>query len=537
MGIEKIFLIILIVVIFVFSVSFILYLFFKPDDVKKYESVVFLDLDLDKWRIRINDLSRNIFSDKGEDNNFIFGKEKVEGWVSLSTVFKFIGPKNEQNWKKAIEYCVQNNSSYQINHFEHIEKEENEYAKKLNNLESYILKFQFISDYKLRVECKLSDKQKIRNNAQSKIVSKAQIINDHHKYNLFISFLLKDNVSSTFENFVNLLDEKLGKNNYYYFKSNSIASIFYANNSYNEILRNRKKVQRVLKRSLGRNNINNYFEALTYTECNDVMNESDFIKVVNRIFFGLVKSKLQNEPYLFSLNNIQFNEFETFKEKINLINKEVKSTSKDIKKIEVRSIKTNKEIYEYWIPNFEMNNDDFWNEYIIKFNGFDDKIRDRFIENILESQPSTRVNKKRLVLVNDYYVKKVFDKMEKHKKNFIFIINISKSKNTLEFIRLLKLLELSKINYGIYIKKFDGSIHSIISNTNPQLILLSAEFNSNFEKNDLRKRLKVIDSVVISNKKNIDLIFSNINKNIRDDIKSLSKGDKYYIQDDGHFFS
>lgn len=500
-----------------------LYFNFKKDKmIDKYEPILFfLELDLKKWRIKKSHLLINEMFEKYNKKAIQYIDKKIgNGWINISQLFDSLEPVNRDKWKKAIEYCVQNKSNFFINQKIKIESFENT----KNTIIFFKLKFQYVNDKKIVIEYRSQNKLESER-LFNKIITKDQLFNTKHKYRLFIAFSVIKNSLDTFITFIDLFDKLIKNKNIRYFKTNAIIVATITNESYRKINRIKKIIQSKLKKSLNKNNINNFFDGLTFVECQNLETENDFSKIMTRISFGLIKSKTIQSSVHFNLKNIQFNEFEEFKEKIININNMIESNRIEFEKLSVYSSKTKKEIYNFLIPKFQIEND-YWNENILKINNFDKKIEDQFVSNILSS--NKKLNKKTLININDYQIEKIFENM-KNNREFIFIINQTKYSETKEFISLLKLLNVSKIKFGFYVEEFSSSFFSVITNVKPSVIVLSEKVNSNLEEKSVVNKLRILNSITIISRLKIPLVFTNVNDKVINEIELLPNEDKYYM--------
>lgn len=505
------------------AIFFFIYII-KNRDQEKYENVLFfLDLDLKNWRIKKNSSLWNTRLDN-EKFSFYFNKKIGVGWINIAKFFSFIGEKEEKRWRKAIEYSVQNKSNTSIQS-EMIFKTLDE-KKDIKHF--FDIKFIYVNDKRIHIE--LKSKTKIYDEfLNKKLVSKKDLLTDESFYKLFVAFSLVDKDQKTFIDFVIEMDSILKIKNANYFKSNAIVVVVLKNNSYLKIKHLKRKIQKRIKKMQNNSIIKNLFEGSAFVECQNLKSESDFSKIMTRISFSLVKSKINKKPILFNQKNIKFNEFEEFKEKIMNISNIIETKEFEYLFLPTVSIQTKEKIYDYLIPNFKLE-DDYWNDYVIGINDFYNKIRDKFAKNILSIKQIDYPKNKVLLSINDYQIEDIFDQMVKNKNKFIFIINRIKFQNVNEFVKLLKLLELSEIKYGISANEFDSSLLSIIGNVKPKIILISNKFNENFGDNGIKNKLKVIYSILLSERSKILLIFSNIDKDMAKEIQLLSKTEKYWVE-------
>ena len=518
------------ILIFIILVASLFFFFFKKEkNIEKIEHIlVFFEIDLQKWRIkRIHSLLDGMSNELSQKFNMYLDEKIGSGWVNISTIFEIISKDDEKHFKKAIEYCVQNKTGISITRSFNIRIFKNK--KPLKFYFDFNLKY--INDTKINLECKSKDLIEDEH-LFKKTIKKNELINNEKKYKLFVSFSTNDISHYLFVLFVVSLDKMIRIKNVNYFRSNSMVVLVLESNDYKRITRWSKTIQKRIEKKVIKSNINGFFDGVAFVECQDLKTETDFAKVMTRIVFCLVKSKLQKSPIKFNLKNIHFNEFEIFKEKIMDINKIIESKSIEYETYPILSIKSKKESFDFLYPKLNLN-DGYWNNLILKINDYDSKIRDIFVESILKNQDKIKLKEKNKILIsiNDYYMTEILDKVKGNKK-FIFIIHRVKYKSVKDFIQLLKLLKLLKIEYGLYIEEFDSEVFSIISNMIPKTIVLSKEFNSNLAEIQLKDKFKIISAIFLLDKFNINLIFTNASDQIKKEVELLSKKEKYFIEKD-----
>ena len=317
---EKILLItffsILTTILFAYFVYFIL----KNTSFNRKKYIFFsLELDTKRWIIkRNNSLLNNIIYD--EKFNWYFKNKIGKGWVGINKLFKILDPVDVEKWKKSIEYCIQNKTNSSINH---------EIKFKIEGNKKYIsyffnIKFIYINEDHINIEFRTKENFD-NSNLIKKIISKNEIFNDKNFYKLFVGFYIEDNENANvFTSFIKEMSEIVNIKHFSFFKSNSIVVMYNSNNSYKKIARTRIKLGNKLAKSNKKSNINNYYLSCGFVECENNIDENNFSKIMTRISFVLVKSKILNKPIYFNQKNIAFNEFEKFKVKIinnNNINK------------------------------------------------------------------------------------------------------------------------------------------------------------------------------------------------------------------------
>ncbi len=519
---EKIILItffsILITILFIYLLYFIL----KNISFNRKKYIFFsLELDTKRWIIkRNNSLLNNIIYD--EKFNWYFKNKIGKGWVGINKLFKILDPIDVEKWKKSIEYCIQNKTNSSINHEIKFKIEGN----KKNVSYFFNIKFIYINEEHINIEFRTKENFD-KNNLIKKIISKNEILNDKKEYKLFAGFYIEDNENlNVFISFIKEMSNVINIKNFSFFKSNSIIVMYFSNDSYKKITRTRIKLENKLSKSNKKSNINNYYLSCGFVECQSDLYENNFSKIMTRISFVLVKSKVLNKPIYFNQKNIAFNEFEEFKEKIINIHKIIESPQVEYETIPITSLKNKRNIFNLYIPKFSLD-DYFWNDYIIKINNFDKKIREKFTSYVLTNN-ELLMDKKIVISINDYQIEEIFDLM-KTRNNILFLINQTKYKKVIEFINLIKILDLSEIKYGLVFDELNSKAISILANVKPQLIVLSEKFNANFNKDNINNKLRLVDAIITTERLGIMLMFINLSSEDKKEVLLLSKYDKLFV--------
>lgn len=518
---EKIILISVFAILMVVLILIFYFFLLKPKMNERKDSIFLcLELDTKRWIIKKSNslLNEVIYNEKF---NSFFKNKLGNGWININKLFEIINPKDVIKWKKAIEYCIQNKSNSSINH-------EISFKALDDKMVTYFfnIKFIYINENHINIELRSKDKMEDKNLVNS-IITKEELFKDKNKNKLFVSFNIEDNHLDTFVEFIRAFTQLIKIKNIRFFKSNSIIVIFLSDNSYRRLNRQKMKIQKKLTNSSKKSSIKSFYSGCSFVECANQIDENNLSKIMTRILFSLVKSKALNEIFHFNLKNILFNEFEEFKEKIMNMDELIKIYNFKHEEFKIESIKKNENSMKLYLPkiNFDA---DYWDNYVIQMNEFDKKIRDKFIDFVLNNE-SLQKNKNILLNINDYQIEKMFSLMKKH-KNITFIINqTAKYKKTIDFINLLKLIELSNINYALAIDKVNSKVISIIANVKPKLIILSEKINSNFNNDNINNKLRLIETIVITEKIGITLIFVNLTDEEKNEILLLSKKDKLTV--------
>lgn len=528
---DYIFIVILVFIflIFLILIQYFVFLFQRINHLKKETSLFLLDLDLKNWRIKkINSIWNNKNNKiNNEKLDLYFNKEIDKGWVNISKIFDLLGPEETKKWKKSIQYCVQNKNLVSINSQVNIK------SNKSYNLCNLKINFVYINPNKINIEIKSKMEYLDDSIFKNMISNKKEIIDNKNEFKLFIAFSLVDKTNQTFLTFINLIYNKLKMKDVKFLRFNELLIFVSTSNNYKKNKKLRKYINKKMTNYKTNSYINHLYDGLSYVECKDLENENDFSKIITRISFGLIKSRLNKKPFYFNLKNINFNEFENFKEKITSINNLIEDKDKNYDFLPVLEIKNEKEEFEYLKPIIDLK-ENYWNEYIMKMNDFENKIKDSFIENFLFSYSKTRkkIKKPILIEINDYQIERMSSLLSN--KDYYFIIKQVQYTKTGDFIKLLNLIQLSNIQFALIIEEFDSKILTIIKNVKPNIIIVSKKFNDKFLNNQINDKLIIKNLINTSKNLDIKLIFQNIDSNIKNEILSFSNSNnnnnQYYLK-------
>lgn len=507
------------------------YFFLKKNIFQKNNSILmFFEIDLKNWRVRKTPSLLESSTSNEINERFLryFQKKIGKGWISITDFFKLLDSTNKkEKIQKAIEYCAQNKANIEISTefvFDSFSTRKNKNLSFLFNL-----KFRYVDDNKINVECK--NNEEIYNlSLKKKVISKEELISNKKKYKLFVAFALNDDKQETYILFLEKIYNLLKNNNFKFFKSNSILLLVLSSDSYSTIRKQGKRINKKLKKSLTKSNINNFYDAVTFVECSKLKSENDFSTVMIRISYALIKSRVQHETIFFNLNSIHMNEFNEFKEKLYLIKGVLNSKSIPYELIPVKSIMNKSHLYNFYVPRLNIE-DDYWNSHLLKVNNYDLKIKDKFFLDTIKKNKQTK--KHSFININDYQALEHFDLIKKN-NDFTYVLNRVKFKDIKQFIRLINLFELSKIKYGLFVDEFDSEFYSIIKNIKPQVIVVSDKFNSYLVDGKIKSKIKIMSAIFITEYLNINLIFTNVDKQMQKEIHILSKTEKFFLDKPPH---
>ena len=91
------------------------------------------------------------------------------------------------------------------------------------------------------------------------------------------------------------------------------------------------------------------------------------------------------------------------------------------------------------------------------------------------------------------------------------------------------MLELSEINYALYVEEFDSEVLSLLTNLDVKMIVLSMTFNNNFEESMSTSKLEAVNAIILAENRNITLIFTEVEDKLKKELELLTKKDKLYV--------
>jgi hypothetical protein len=100
-------------------------------------------------------------------------------------------------------------------------------------------------------------------------------------------------------------------------------------------------------------NLDKYCDAIGVVESKNLFELKDLLKIINRIYFSIIKSTQLNKTFYFNAKNIFFNEFEEFKENYLLLNNIIKNKIIKFSKMSIIDYKNDSSIATYIKPEPE----------------------------------------------------------------------------------------------------------------------------------------------------------------------------------------
>ena len=481
-------------------------------------NLMFLELDLKQWRIKKIPMSWSRITNQMKFSNSL--DEIINnGWIDINKFFTILNTKEVKKWKKAIEYAIQNKTSIEITSVIDLDN---------YNLEKSNWQIEFFPPYNdvIRINIKWYNSLNYQKN-QISVIEKEQLLTDKVQFKLFVAFSLTDkNINLILNDFLVHFQTaiKIKKIKYFIFKNNIVfvASAW----QFDQIQKIKAKFTKYIYKN--KNNIvfNSYYDALTYVEVKSISTEEDFAKILTRISFGIIKSKLIRKPFYFSSKEILFNEFEEYKEAINYVNDLLVKEDFVVEKQRIYSILQNKKVLNYFLPKINEMPDNNWFPLILSSSNFQDKLSDLFFKKMINYNNEGKLF---MIDINDYEINARFDEMIQNRK-ILYIINLVSYKKPLQIISLFKLLKKYQIKFGIRVNEITSVLFSIVENVKPNVLIMSKEFTSSVDPDLVHQNIDKIGLILICERLNIIPIFENPDHNLKITLKNFSNKEKYFFQ-------
>lgn len=481
-------------------------------------NLMFLELDLKQWRIKKIPMAWSQITNQIKFSNNL--DEIINnGWIDINKFFTILNTKEVKKWKKAIEYAIQNKTNIEITSIVDLDN---------YDLEKSNWQIEFFPPYNdiIRINIKWFNSLNHQKNRIS-VIEKEQLLTDKVQFKLFVAFSLTDkNINLILDDFLEHFQSaiKIKKIKYFIFKNNVVfvASAW----QFDQIQKIKAKFTKYIYKN--KNNIvfNSYYDALTYVEVKSISTEEDFAKILTRISFGIIKSKLIRKPFYFSSKAILFNEFEEYKEAINYVNDLLVKEDFIVEKQRIYSILQNKKVLNYFLPKINEMPDNNWFPLILSSSNFQDKLSDLFFKKMMNYNNEGKLF---MIDINDYEINARFDEMIQNRK-ILYIINLMSYKKPLQIIALFKLLKKYQIKFGIRVNEITSVLFSIVENVKPNVLIMSKEFTSSVDPDLIHQNIDKIGLILICERLNIIPIFENPDHNLKITLKNFSNKEKYFFQ-------
>lgn len=479
---------IILIVIFILScvmiITFALISFLKKDQIKSSSGIFLLDIDLQNNRLRKSNLIEIVENDNSSE---YFDK----GWMDISLFLLSLSEENKEKFLTALDAIKLNK-----NYVKFIIK--NKSMKESNFSIQWIIElFKTNDSISATIEWSYIENMPI----DLKIINKEDLFQDTHKYKSFIAFNLKESDQKNFQSFIMILYENLKLKNQHFFVSKNIIILIVYGDTSNEV---EKKVNFIIKRIekiKTSKQLLYYYDAIGIIESDGVSNSKDLLKIINRIYFSLIKSNQLNKPFYFNIKNIFFNEFEEFKENYLILNNIIKSKNIRSKENPIFEVKTGSVIANYIKPDPEYP-DNFWTSMIIKNKNILPNLEDSYFNKMLNSLDKLD---QYLIDVNDYELIQNMDKLKNH-SSMIFIIKFIESTNIRNLELIVANLKRSNIKFGIKIESVIPEVVTLIESIMPHAIIIDEKL---INSTDLMMFLNIKQLIFLCKKNPATLIFEN----------------------------
>lgn len=501
---------IILILIFISIIIYLSFLILQNNNKNKTKTGFFsVEIDLKQNRMRLNNFYWNsiINSINNEHIQNIFNS----GWINITNVFNKLGPNESKKWKRAIEFCINNQADTSVK----TEIITNEITKTI-----WLVKFIYLNSNEIRINIDWTTK--VNNDKFEIISSEKDIISLEGEYKLFVSFnFIKFNLSSIQEfstrlkKFLKLIDPKIT------IYKNVLILIIGANN-FKELDRKRRKIIKLFNKN--NKYFQNFYNSSTFVEAKQIQSKSDWIKTLIRILFGLTKSEIIKETFFFDLKIDYLNEFQEFKKSFFNIEDMIGKGNIDILLKPIKNIYNNHKVIDFVIPNYSIESN-YWNEDVMNICNFNNKIIDLTFLKIMNSSFKNSL----VINVNDYFIHDNFELMKKNNK-IIYIINFIEYSDENKIIDLLTMLKKYNIKFGFKIDEFNPILASIINNTQPNIIFINKKFTNEFNsKDNIDLLMNKLTLLSLCEKWKISPVFINPLNN-KEEILAMGNVDKLYCE-------
>ncbi len=460
----------------------------KKEIVKDNNGIFLIDIDLKNNRLRKSDIIEAIDREDSKNNGHEFFDD---GWMDISQFLSNLSDENKDIFLNALD-AIKVNKKY----VKFIIR--NETVKNPNYYIEWIVEF-FQTKNSINATIKWSYVRELPEGL--KIITKEELFKNTQKYKSFIAFNLRTKDQKTFKDFIMILFKSLKIKNLDFFVSKNIVIIILYGDKTKEI---QEKINLIMKRFEKvkiSENLDKYCDAIGVVESKNLFELKDLLKIINRIYFSIIKSTQLNKTFYFNAKNIFFNEFEEFKENYLLLNNIIKNKIIKFSKMSIIDYKNDSSIATYIKPEPEYP-ENFWTNMIIQNNNILPNIEDEYFNSALSSFKSMD---QYLIDVNDYVILQNVDKLEKL-SGMIFVVKFLTSTDIPNFELITSTLKSKDIKFGVRIDEIGPSTITLIESIMPHAIIIS---ESLIDSTDLKKFLKLQQLIMLCNKNPATLIFEN----------------------------
>ena len=477
---------------------------------------VFLELDFKQWRIRRIPLGWNPTIAKTQPM-FYLNEMLARGWLDINRFFSLLGPAETQNWKAALQYCIQNKTNIEINSVisvDHYQRERSHWT----------VDFFAPQGDLIRVNIKWVN-QLAPAPHRVQLLDKAQLLVQPEPFKLFVAFSLTEaRPSATLV--ASFLDQiravvPLKHFRYFTFKNNVVFVV----GAWQFAILQKLKNKFITALAKNKTNIvlNNYYDGLAYVEVKHLNGETDFTKVLARLAFGLIKSKLTCAPFHFSTKGIFFNEFEEYKEAINTLHTILNQGQVATASLGVYSMTDQTKTLEYHLPHLSTTNN--WLTLILATSNFREKLSALFFRHLMQSCGSQPF----MIDINDHDISHHFEHMVAHPQG-LYIVNIVTYTKPRQTIELFTLLKNHNIQFGLRILAVSAPLLSLLENAHPSFVILTREFSASIRPETLHANIDKIGLLLMCERLQIMPIFENPDPQLQLTLQNLGSVPKLFFR-------
>ena len=478
----------LIALIFIISVIFFIQ---KKDIIKSNNGIFLIDVDLKNNRLRKSDIIEIIDKEVVKNYNHEFFDD---GWMDISQFLSNLSNENKELFLNALDAIKVNKKYVKFTVKNKTTKDPNYYFE-------WIVEF-FQTKDSVNATIKWSYVKELPDGLR--IITKEKLFENTQKYKSFIAFNLRTKDQTTFKDFIIILFKSLKiKNLDFFISKNIVILILYGDNS-EETQKRINKIMKKFEKIKVSSNLISYCNAIGVVESKNLFDTKDLLKIINRIYFSIIKSTQLKKTFYFNAKNIFFNEFEEFKENYLLLNNIIKDKVIKFSKMSIMDYKNNTAIATYIKPEPKYP-ENFWINMIIENDNILPNIEDEYFNNALSSFKNMD---QYLIDVNDYVILQNVDKLQKL-SGIIFVVKFLESTDVPNFELITSTLKSKGIKFGIRIDEIGPSTITLIESIMPHAIIIS---ESLIDSTDLRKFLKLKQLIMLCNKNPATLIFENPSK-------------------------
>ena len=471
-----------------FFIIIFLFLNQKRNNIKTNTGIFIVDIDLKNNRLKKLDLIEFIDKDINKNSNIEFFSE---GWMDINDFLSNLSKENEEIFLNSLD-AIKTNRKY----VKFIIK--NEVSKESNYQIQWLVEF-FQTKKSMNATIKWSYVKKMPEGLR--IINKEELFEDKNEYKSFIAFNLRSRDHKTFQEFIIILFQSLKMKNMDFFISKNIIILIVYGNQSEEVEKKINIILHKFEKIKTSKNISSYCDAVAVVESKNLIDSKDLLKIINRIYFSLIKSIQLDKIFYFNAKNIFFNEYEEFKENYTILNNIIKNNEILSIKTPILDVKNQTHIATYLRPKFEYPVN-FWTDIIVNNKNILPNIEDEYFNRMLSSFKNLDQH---LIDVNDYIILQNINKLKEF-PSMIFIIKFIESSNIPNLELIASTLKHEGIKFGIRIEHIIPETITLIESIMPHAIIISEGLT---DASDLRKFLNLNQLITLCKKNPATLIFEN----------------------------